>query len=191
MPDGELDLNDNLDDNDSDAGDSGSDNSAPPSGKAEPEADKKRVNDLMSKWQAEEARANKAEAELKTLKAGGAAAPEGSAPAGGADSTSEFSEFVREDARRRLFESEPKFAAYGLDQSAISGSTLAEMKESIKRNKALIEGMESRVRGAVLQEHGLDPEVVAGSHEAAPKLAEMSDSDFAAFLEKRDAHKFG
>lgn len=174
-------------------GDSGSDNSAPPEkASADKGSGDKRVNDLMGKWQAEQARANKLEQELAAARGQQPAPkPDGGKPADGASSdAAEFIEFAREDARRRLFESEPKLAAAGLEMSAIAGSTLGEMKESLKRQKALVEGMESRVRSSVLREHGLDPEVVAGAHDRVPGLAEMSDADFAKFLADRDAHKY-
>jgi hypothetical protein len=189
----DLDQDEDLEDDSASDGDSGSDNSAPPKDAA---ADKgsgdKRVNDLMGKWQAEEARANKLQQELDAARGKAPAADpkdksadgEGSAPA------NEFLDFAREDARRRLFESEPKLAAAGLDSSAISGSTLGEMKDSLKRQKALVDGMESRLRGEVLKQHGLDPEVMAGSQEKVHGIAEMSDEKFAAFLADRDAHQY-
>lgn len=174
-------------------GDSGSDNSAPPKGApADKDSGDKRVNDLMSKWQAEQARANKLEQELAAARGQQPAPkPDGDKPAdGGNQASAEFIDFVREDARRRIFESEPKLAVAGLDASAITGSTLEEMKASLKRTKSLVDGMESRVRGAVLKEHGLDPEVVAGTHEKVSSIASMTDAEFAKFLAERDAHKF-
>lgn len=182
-----------LGDDSSDSGDSGSSNSAPPKSDAgEKSSSDKRVNDLMGKWQAEQARANRLQTELEAAKgtAKSAGGSQGNS-AGGADpAVSEFQDFVREDARRRLFDSDPRFASYGMDSSAITGSTLAEMKESVKRSKALLDGMETRVRGKVLEEHGLDPEVTAGGREPSMGIGEMSDSDFAKFLQERDSGRF-
>jgi len=195
VSDEDLDLND---DNDLDAdsaseGDSGSDNSAPPKrAPADKASGDKRVNDLMGKWQAEQARANKLERELEAARAE-QSPPNldgGSAGGGAVPPASEFDEFIRDDARRRLFDTEPKLAAAGLDASAITGSTLSEMKDSLKRTKSLVEGMETRLRGSVLREHGLDPEVVAGAHEQVQGVAEMSDAEFAKFLADRDTNAY-
>lgn len=193
MDEEDKDLDQSLDGDADLDGDSGSDNSAPQGGAAAGgDRGDKRVNDLMSKWQAEQARANRLQAQLDARGTGQPAEAQKDAPAdGSAQAGNEFLEFAREDARRRIFEQDARFSAYGLDASAIGGSTLDEMKESFKRQKALIDGIESRARAAVLTEHGLDPEVVAGSHEKAKGIADLSDKDFDAFLAERDAHKYG
>jgi len=180
--DNELEL-----DGDNDA-DSGSDNSAPPETSGTPASESKRVNDLMSNWQKAEARAKRAEAALAA-----AAAPQGGdAQTGAADSRiSEFEEFARENARTTLYNSEPRFAKYEVEAGEIAGSTIAEMRASFAKVQKRIERMESLARSAVLQEHGLDPQVVSGAGEELPSFTTMSDKDFNEFLAKRDANPWG
>jgi hypothetical protein len=184
-------MDEELDDQESDAdADSGSDNSAPPDeGSQASTSSDKRVRDLMSKWQTEQARANRLEQELQAARGSQSGESQQEQPADGG--ANEFVEFAREDARRRIFESDPRLAAYGLEASAISGSTLLEMKASFAAQKKLIEGIESRARQQVLQEHGLDPEVVADGREKIPGIAQMSDEEFDKFLDQRDANKYG
>ena len=182
-------LDNELDGDATQDGDEGSDNSAPPNQTAGgDEASSKRINDLMSKWQSSEAEANRLKAELAKLQ--GQPAPKPEAAGGSGQDSQEFLDFAREDARRRLFESDPKLAAAGLDPSSIAGTTLAEMKASLKVQQTLVSGIESRARAAVLREHGLDPEVVAGGHEPVEKIESMSEEEFAKFLSQRDAARF-
>ncbi len=173
-------------------GDSGSDNSAP-QGDASTGGDKgdKRVRDLMSNWQREQSRANRLQAELDALKGGKPAegSQDGSAD-GDAQSGNEFLEFAREDARRRIFEQDPRLAAYGLSASAIAGSTLDEMKASFAAQKKLIDRIASQARSEALQEHGLSPEVIAGASETAKGFAEMSQDEFKKLLAQREEAKY-
>jgi len=173
-------------DDDDNSQDSGSDNSAPPASGSD-ESGGKRVNDLMSKWQSEQARANKAEAELKALKEGGS--PEATKRRGVKSedkAASEFMEFARENARITLFNSEPKFAEFGLTPEAIAGSTVEDMKASAKAQLELLKTIETKARAAALQEHGLEPEAEGGQAEGKlPSFATMSDKEFADFLGER------
>lgn len=192
----DLDLdNDSFDDEPEDGDASGSDNSAPPEdGAAGNDKDEKRVNDLMSNWQKEQARANRLEAELKALKSGSAGDQKDETPAGGGTQSAqpnEFEEFVREDARRRIFESDPRLAEYGLDVASIAGSSIAEMKASLAAQQKLVDGVETRARQRALTEFGLDPEVRAADREKPLGIAEMSEEEFEKFLAQRDARRFG
>lgn len=189
MEDDEL-LDDQADsDGDNDGDDSGSDNSAPPTDKPGAKDEGKRVNDLMSKWQAEQARANRLERELATAR-GGDSGSTGADTQGdaGNDRVSEFEEFARENARITLFNSDPRLAEAGLQPGDIAGTTLAEMRASKDKHLKLIGGIEGRLRNRLLSEHGLDPEVATGAGtEQAPSFATMSDEEFAKFLAARDA----
>lgn len=189
-------LEDQLDDdNDASGGDSGSDNSAPPDGEAQSDsADGKRVNDLMSNWQREQARANKLERELQALRAASQGNTQGQGTPGGASGAEldEFKEFARENARTTLYSSDPRLAEYGLKPEDIAGSTLAEMRASVKKHQSLIDGIETRARNRILAEHGLSPEVATGaSTESTPKFSEMSDEEFDKFLAKRSGGSWG
>lgn len=181
-PEDDQGLDDSPEDGGSDSA-SGSDNSAPPADASADDKGEKRINDLMSKWQAAEARANAAEAKLKAPAKQGESAD---GDTGQAAQANEFLEFAREDARRRVFESDPRLAAAGLELSAITGTTLDEMKASLARQVKLVDGIESRVRSSVLTEHGLNPEVDGGARESLPSFETMSEEDFQKFLEKRD-----
>lgn len=187
-----MDEKDDLEDDSASDGDSRSDNSAPSNHAA---ADKgssdKRVDDLMAKWQSEQSRANKLQKELEVTRgAKPADGPQDKSADGGDPASAEFIDFVRDDARRRIFESEPRLGTYGLDQSAITGSTLDEMKASLKRQIALVDGMETRVRADVLAQHGLNPEVTSGSREKPYGFADMSNEEFEKFLRSRDSSQF-
>lgn len=149
-----------------------------------PASDSKRVNDLMSKWQSAEAKAARLEAELartKTQVPG--ARNSGDRQAKPAD---EWAEFHRSMARDKLFESEPRFARYGIDATAIEGATPAEMQASFNRQKALIDKIETAARNTILAEHGLIPEVAAGASERSEPVdfARMSSKEFEEYLSK-------
>lgn len=190
-PEDGNDLNDGLEDDSAQDGDAGSDNSAPPSSAAgSADNSSQRINDLMGKWQGEQARNAKLQRELEALRAGSAAEPQSGSAGGSDQSGNEFMDFAREDARRRIFEQDPSLAAAGLDSSSIAGSTLEEMKASFKAQQTLVQGIESRARANVLKQHGLDPEVVAGGHEPVEKIEQMSDEDFAKFLTQRDQARY-
>lgn len=181
---------DDLDLDADEADDSESDTSAPP--KAEPSADnsEKRTNDLMSKWQAEQAKSAKLEKELASLKSAKQPAPKGSATSDGNPDADEFLKFTRESARKQLYDGDPRLGEYGVDLDAITGSTLAEMKKSFKSQVALVDTIETKARNRVLSEHGLSPEVEAGQGaEGLPSFSSMSDKEFAEFLTARDARR--
>lgn len=189
----DLDFEDALDDE----GDSGSDGAddndgtegAPPdddnSESDEPES--KRVNDLMSNWQKEQARANRLQAELDALKA---PKSKGRAKATAAPEENEFVQFAREQTRNTLYASDPRLAQYGIDVTAITGSTPAEMQASLNGHRKMIDSLESRIRNDVLREHGLAPDVVSdGTRERRTRGFDpnMSDADFEKLLEKRSS----
>jgi hypothetical protein len=181
-------LDDDLEsDDEENTSDSGSDNSAPPANEGLADGDKKRVDDLMSKWQAEQAKAKKLEKELAAERAKAAKAPRKSASDRNSEAD-EFIKFTRESARKQLFDGDPRFAKYGLGLEAIAGDTLDEMKESAKSHLKLIEAIESKTRNDVLSEHGLEPEVETGvSDDGAKSFEQMSDQEFQEFLKGRDA----
>ncbi len=190
MEDDEL-QDDQADGTGSDDGtQSGSDNSAPPAGEPPAKDDSKRISDLMSKWQAEEARANKLEAALAAATGGQPPAPQDDGAQGDA-ALDEFREFARENARNTLFSSNPQLAAAGLTAEDITGSTLAEMQASLAKHQKTISGLEGRLRNQILAEHGLSPEVATGAGtEKAPSFSTMTDKEFAEFLEKRAGGSF-
>lgn len=181
---------DQLDsDGDTDAADSGSDDSAPPSPAQAPKGEGKRVDDLMSKWQTEQARANRLERELAEAR--------GQKPTGQADNqlgdngaaeVDEFKEFARENARNTLFNSDPRLAEAGLSAEDITGTTLTEMRASMKKHLKMVDGVEGRLRNKILAEHGLDPEVATGQGTEKPvSFSTMTDKEFNDYLAERDS----
>lgn len=185
MDDDELqgDQSDDADGTEDDS--SGSDNSAPPKTTPPATNEDKRVNDLMSNWQKAEARAKKAEAELAAARGGQSQEPQGDA---GNDRVTEFEEFARENARITLFNSEPLLAQAGLEAGDLAGTTLAEMRASLKKHLKVVSGMESRLRNKVLQEHGLDPEVATGAGtEKTPSFSTMTEKEFNDYMAARDS----
>lgn len=165
-------LNDDIEDDGDD--DSQSDDSGPDSGSDDDPKDK-RIKDLMSKWQAETARANAAEAKLTK-----APAADGASGAGGGDTTDaqQWIELIREQARDQVFGTDPRFAAYGIDRSSIDGSTPAEMRDAARRLSELIDKMETSVQNKVLKKHGLKPEVGSAPPPRNKSFASMSDEEF-------------
>lgn len=191
MSDDNAELEDESNQDEDQDEDSGSDNSAPPDNKSASGGDDKRVNDLMSKWQAEQAKSANLQKEIDALKGKSKPAPKDK-PAGDPVDNSqadEFVQFARESARKQLFDSEPRFAEYGLDVDAISGQTLSEMKAAAKAQLSLIDGIESRARNRILAEHGLDPDITTGQGEKPTSFSTMSDKEFAEFMSQRDARR--
>lgn len=184
MDDDEL-QDDQLDtDGDNEGADSGSDNSAPPENEPAAQAESKRVNDLMSKWQSAQAENARLKAQLA---ASGKGPGEDAQESGTNDRINEFEEFARDNARITLFNSDPRLAQNDLKPEDITGSTLAEMRASFSKHQKLIAGMEGRMRNRILAEHGLDPDVATGaSTEAVPSFSKMTDKQFADFMAARD-----
>lgn len=152
---------------------------APPSGSdSKTEANsEKRIRDLMS-------RAQKAEAEVAKLRKPAEtkdSADGGSTAKAEAD---ELREFLRENVRQQLFEREPRLAQYGIEATAIEGTTVTEMTASFERQRKLIGAIETRARSVVLEEHGLDPDVGGGSAEAPVDFNAMPKTEFDALVER-------
>jgi hypothetical protein len=179
-------LEDQLDaGGDNEDADSGSDNSAPPKDESKPVGESKRINDLMSNFNREQARANAAEAKLKALESGQAGDAGDTSNSSDAD---EFREFARENARTTLFNSDPRLAEYGLAPDDIAGTTLTEMRASMKKHLKLVDGIEGRARNRILAEHGLDPDVATGQGTEKPvSFSTMSDKEFNDFIAERDS----
>lgn len=176
----EDELQDDLHDGDEDNEDngSGSDNSAPPSTSSDSKPDGKRVNDLMSKWQSSEAEKAKLQARLDEL--------EGQKTGNGGDQSAkqepsaeinEFLDLARSQARQTLYASDPRLARYGIEVTAIEGTTAKEMQDSLAKVKALLDKVEGSARTSALREHGLSPEIGGGGSEKPLDFSSMSDKE--------------
>jgi hypothetical protein len=178
----ETDLDLDLDDQDPDGSD-GDDADAlpsdPPGDAAKNES--KRINDLTSKWQKAEARAKKAEEALKA-KGGGADAGQGTELP---EEVRRWMDSAKDAAKERWFNSDKRFADYGLEVGLIDGADPSEMQAKAKTLSGLIDAIESKAREAVMREHGITPEFSGGQPTQKHDFASMSDEEFAKFLERR------
>lgn len=184
---------DNVDmfsDLDGDAGgdDSGSTTGGDDAASAPPKDESKRINDLMSRAQKAEARADKAE---KALEASAAKdqgqRSEGQAPAkdGDADPTrEEWISAQREFLRERALNSDARFEEYGIGLDDLTGDTPAEIKASVKRFQTLIDAVETKARTRLLQEYGLNPEIAGQAMDPKVDIDGMSESDFNKLVDK-------
>lgn len=178
-----LDTDDVLDDLEGSADADGTNDAPPSTDNDSAEAESKRIRDLTSLWQKAEARAKKAEAAAARAQGRGMQTKGRTASA----EIDEFAAFAREDARLRLHRSDPRFEKYGIEPTAISGTTLEEMKASFDAQRKVVDGLESRIRNEVLREHGFDLDVGGSNTESAlPDFGSMSPEDFAKFVERRD-----
>lgn len=177
MDDDNMDLED-LGGDDLPGSGSGGDDAPPADGDAAGSKDSKRVNDLMSKWQTEQSRANAAEARIRELegkKTRGDSKDKGRDP-----EVQQWIEAQVEFARDRAFNSDPRLARFGLTAEAVAGATPAEMAASVKRYSTLIESIETKVRNEVLADNGLVPDGdgAGGTSRQSTDFGAMSDEDF-------------
>jgi len=157
--------------------DSGTDGTADPS--------TKRINDLMSRAQRAEAENQRLKKQLGLQDGRRKSGDDGDAGQG-APEGNEFEEFLREEARTRVFQN-AGLADYGLDVSVISGATLREMKESADRWKTVAQSLASKARQQAFEEAGVTPEAGGGQPQTNGKsFAEMSEKEFEEFLRARD-----
>lgn len=177
--------NDEQEETENDA-DSGFEGAGPDDEELDPAA-KKRIDDLMSKWQKEEARANALQATLeeksKAPKSKGTGADKGEPK--GDPVLQQWLELAKSQARDQVFASDSRFAEYGFDPSSITGDTPEEMKASSQRLSELIDKMYSRVSSATLKKHGLSPEVKSGAPHKGKNINDMSSDEFEKYLERQ------
>lgn len=179
--DNELDGDEDIAESKSKSGDA-----APSQDEESNEPESKRINDLTSKWQKEQARAEKAEKALAALKGGNPSTPQSGNASDTSADADEFVNFAREQSRETLFKSDPRLAEAGMSADDIAGNTLSEMKASFAKQVKLVSGFESRLRSRVLREHGLDADLGGTSaSEKTPDFARMTDKEFDAFMAER------
>jgi hypothetical protein len=142
----------------------------------------KRINDLMSKWQAAEAKAKRLEAAQKGGDAGDDNPPAPEAAPAPVDEG--LNEILRDAAREALFKSDPRLERFGFKADVITGSTAAEMRESLARQRALLDAVEGKVRNEVLAEHGLTNDAAGGGSEKPTDFASMKREDFLELVER-------
>lgn len=188
MDNDDSDIFDGDDATDGDGSGSGSEGSAPPDGgtdAGDASNSDQRIRDLTSKWQKEEARANRAEAQLR---ARGGADSAGDGDKAGAVSDPEveaFKAFMRDAAREQLFKSEPRLAQFGIKPESITGATPEEMRASLGAQVKLLDSLESQIRNQVLSEHGIAPAIADGGRgEKLPDFTSMSSEEFEKYVQR-------
>jgi hypothetical protein len=168
-----------LDDQDLDLGDEGGteepDGDKPPEGDSKPPkktGEDKRISDLQSIADRETARANKAEAALKALNAGGS-------PASGSNDPERKAllEELREAGLDAVYGEFAELKDFGIDRALIGGTTRAEMRESATSLVGLIKGVATKARNAALREAGVSPAPVGGNASKPKDYAGMSDEE--------------
>ena len=141
-----------------------------------PKGEAKRIADLMSKAQKEEARANKAEAALKAVRGE-------SGSAGSNDpATRALMAELREASLDAVFGEYPELRDYGIDRALIEGSTRAEMREAASALVTLIKNVSTKARNKALAESGIKPEPTA-ARRASKSVADMTDDEFLKMLD--------
>lgn len=141
-----------------------------------PKGEAKRIADLMSKAQKEEARANKAEAALKAVR--GESGLSGSNDPG----TKALMAELREASLDAVFGEYPELRDYGIDRALIEGTTRAEMRGSADALVALIKNVSTKARNKALAEAGVKPEPTA-ARRPNKSVNDMSDDEFLKMLD--------
>lgn len=131
-----------------------------------------REDDLMSKWQSEQAKNERLQKELVRLQ--GTKSTQGAVP----PEVQQWMDAAKDAARERFYETDPRLAEYGIPASAITGNTPDEMRASVKGYRDLIDSVETKARNKVLAEHGIVAESVGSSRFDDQDLVGMSDKDF-------------
>lgn len=172
MEDEDLDTGDEEGETeDGDTGDDGSEASAP-------KGEAKRIADLMSKAQREEARANKAEAALK-------ASRDGTSANGSKDpATRALMVELREASLDAVFGEYPELREYSIDRSLIEGTTRAEMREAASSLVSLIKNVTTKARNKALADAGVKVEPLGATRKPPKSAAEMSDEEFLKMLDR-------
>ena len=152
-----------------------------PEGEAATEADdgdksKKRISDLQSKADAQEARANKAEKLLA------AALGKGKSPEANDPGTEALLQELREASLDAVYGDYPDLKKYGIERSFIEGSTRAEMRESATSIVGLIKAVATKARNETLEQHGLKAEPTGQTRKPPVDYSTMKDEDFEKLL---------
>lgn len=142
-----------------------------------------RVSDLMSKWQTEQARANRLQAQLDQRgKGAGDGKTEGDAAAEPSQAD-QFLAYQRELTREMVFKRDERLAKYGLAASAITGATPAEMEASLEAHRAFLDSVETQARQGLMVEFGIEPTVGGGGASEPPaNFGTMSSEEFEKYV---------
>jgi len=123
---------------------------------------------------------NKAQKELKNVK-GATAKSEGT------EVPTEVQEWIvaaKTNARKTLFESNPKFEQYGISPDLIGGETPEAMSAAAKSLTEFVDKLEGKVRDDVLEEHGINSVPRASTRANNKAYNEMDKKEFDAIVEQ-------
>lgn len=174
--DGDEDLDGGAEDG-GEGGDAGAAGDGGDSGDSNLKGDAKRIADLMSKAQKEEARANKAEAALRASRG------EGSGNGSNDPATKALMAELREASLDAVFGEYPELREYGIERSLIEGTTRAEMREAASNLVSLIKNVSTKARNKALAEAGVKAEPTGASRKPAKSVNDMSDEEFLKMLD--------
>ena len=140
----------------------------------------KRIKDLQSKADKEQARANKLQSQLDALNAQKKSPTDDGKRSSGAvpPELRQWLDAAKDQARTRFYESEPRFKEYGIDPGLIQGDTPEEMQASVTRLRKQVAKIETQIRQKVLTEHGYVEEPKGGTPTPKRDWASMSSEDF-------------
>jgi hypothetical protein len=141
----------------------------------------------MSQAQKAQARAAKAEQQLLQAVRSGEESQRVAAAAGLPLEVQAWLQSVRDAESDRVFQSDPRFHAYGISASDLAGETPEQIKASADRYKRMIDRVEGRVRAEMRRDFGISPDI--GGERRGPKVnvSEMPTEDFLKYLDARKA----
>lgn len=145
-------------------------------GASDDDKSSKRIRDLQSRADANEARANKAEQALA------AALGKGSGTEANDPGTQALLQELREASLDAVYGDYPELRKYGIERSLIEGSTRAEMRESATSIVGLIKAVATKARNETLEQHGIKAEPTGNTRKPPVDYSSMKDEDFEKLL---------
>jgi len=191
----ELDLDsEELEDDDTESADADSAvDDALPDSKAKskpggPKSPDKRINDLMGKWQAAEARSNTLKSQLEQVVRSGGDTRAKPVQGGLPPEVQAWLTAVRDAEIDRVYGSDPRFESYGIDRGDLVGESPDEIRASADRYKKLLDQIETKAKNEVQRQFGIIPDM-GGSRRGPQK--DLSSLNSADFLKELDGLKRG
>lgn len=91
---------------------------------------------------------------------------------------------AKDVTRSRVYDSDPRFKEFGIDQTAITGDSPEEMNASAAALLRIIKRIESRTTNKVLREHGFSPEPRNGDRAVKRDYRNMKQDEFDALVKQ-------
>ena len=141
-------------------------------------SESKRIADLIAARDKETARANKAEAALKTRSAG-----DGKDGGSNDPVTAALMTELREASLDAVYGEFPELREFGIDRAIIEGSTRAELRTSAVALVGLIKSVSTKARNKALADAGVKAEPSGAVRKPPQDFGAMSDEDFKRYLD--------